>query len=189
MRAFLLTSALGAMLIPAAFAIAQAMAIDIPALISPGIVNTLIGLAAVAPLAAMLCWFMTTTWRPIADFRASQIEFFSGIGFKFTRMRILILATIAGVSEELMFRGVLQTIIDRQLPTAAAIVIVGLLFGLLHARTALYAIIAALVGMYLGLLFFATGSLLAPIITHAVYDLIAFEWTRIAIEARRTEKD
>jgi len=185
MRAFLLTSALGAMLIPAAFAIAHAMSIDIFALLKPGLANALIALAAVAPLAAMLYWFMTTAWRPLAEFRASQIEFFSGIGFRFTRTRIFILAIIAGVSEELMFRGVLQTILDRQTSTAAAIVVVGAVFGLLHARTILYAIIAALVGAYLGFLFVATGSLLAPIITHAVYDVIAFEWTRIAIDKRR----
>lgn len=183
-RAFLLTSALGLMLVPAAFGIAYAMSVDIPAIIKASVASAFMGLAAVAPLAGSLRWFMKTQWRPLADFRASQLQFFSEIGFRLTGPRIVLLALIAGVSEELMFRGVLQTIMDRQLPVAAAIATTSLVFGLLHARTALYAIVAGLVGAYLGWLFWATGSLLAPIVTHTVYDFIAFDWTRIAIDRR-----
>lgn len=183
-RAFLLTSALGAMLIPAAFGIAQAASVDLPALLNASVANALLGLAAVAPLAAALHWFMRTHWRPLADFRESQLQFFSELGFRLTRPRIILLSIIAGVSEETMFRGVLQTIADRQLPVAAAIALTSLVFGLLHARTVLYAVIAGLVGAYLGTLFWATGSLFAPILTHTIYDFIAFEWTRIALERR-----
>ena len=48
-------------------------------------------------------------------------------------------------------------------------------------RTVLYAIIAGLVGVYLGVLYEATGNLLAPMTAHALYDAVALEYTRRAI--------
>jgi hypothetical protein len=47
------------------------------------------------------------------------------------------------------------------------------LFGAAHLITWTYAIIAALIGAYLGLLWMWTGNLLTPKITHAVHDLAA----------------
>ena len=35
---------------------------------------------------------------------------------------------------------------------------------------------AAVVGIYLGLLWLATGNLLVPIVTHGVYDFAALVW-------------
>lgn len=181
-RAFLIAAGIGAMLIPAAFAIAAGLSIDLSALLHFRISDVIFGLAATLPLLALLYGFMIAKWRLLAEFRTSQLKFFSEIGFELTPMRIVALALIAGVSEELMFRGVLQTAADRQLPLVAAIVLPSILFGLLHARTILYAVIAGLVGVYLGVLFWATESLCAPIITHALYDYIAFDWTRRAIK-------
>lgn len=180
-RAFILTAGIGAMLIPAAAAIAAALSIDLAPQFGLGVVSIVCGLLATAPLVALLAWFMKTGWRPLADFRASQLQFFSEIGFELTPRRGAVLALIAGVSEELMFRGVLQTAADRQWPLAAAIFFPSILFGILHARTVLYAIVAGFVSAYLGILFWMTQSLLAPMITHALYDFIALCWTWRAI--------
>ncbi|MCA8894653.1 MAG: CPBP family intramembrane metalloprotease, partial [Amphiplicatus sp.] len=57
-------------------------------------------------------------------------------------------------------------------------------FGALHARTSLYAFIAGMVGVYMGLVFAATDNVLAPIITHAAYDWAALIITQRAIAAR-----
>src|SRR5262249_54526611 len=46
------------------------------------------------------------------------------------------------------------------------------LFGLLHAVTPTYAVLATLMGGYLGGLWMATGNILAPIIVHALYDFV-----------------
>lgn len=143
------------------------------------------GVAATAPLAAFLLWFMNATTPAIVRFRDSQIEFFSQIGFAFTPTRIAIMAIGAGVTEEILFRGVFQTWIYGRTSAAAAILITNIVFGLLHARTALYAIIAGLVGAYLGLVFLLCENLIAPIITHALYDAAALELTRRAISSRR----
>lgn len=144
------------------------------------------GLIATAPLIALLFWFMRTKHGPLASFRESQIEFLANIGFRFTPLRIAIMAAGAGVSEELLFRGVLQIWSDRYLPLWLAIALTNLLFGALHARTALYAVIAGLVGVYLGCIFAYTDNLIAPVITHALYDAVALELARRAIAQRQT---
>jgi len=47
------------------------------------------------------------------------------------------------------------------------------LFGLAHAITSTYAILAGLIGAYLGWLWLATDNLLTPTVAHAAYDLVA----------------
>ena len=143
-----------------------------------------IGVAATLPLVAFLAWFMQSKDPDIAAFRVSQIEFFSQIGFTFTPSRILLMSLGAGVAEEALFRGVFQTFADRNLPVAAAIVLPNILFGLLHARTAMYAAISGGVGIYLGVVFWLSGNLLVPMIAHAVYDVVALAVTRRAIDAK-----
>ena len=54
-------------------------------------------------------------------------------------------------------------------------------------RTALYAIIATLIGIYLGVLFVLTDNLLTAITCHAVYDWVALEYTRRAVIAYRNQ--
>ncbi|GAB4521500.1 MAG: CPBP family intramembrane metalloprotease [Amphiplicatus sp.] len=140
-----------------------------------------LGLAATLPLLGLLIWFMRSQLPAVEAFRRAQIEFFSTIGFAFTPSRIALMAIGAGVSEELLFRGVLQTWAAQFLPLAFAIALPNILFGALHARTIAYAVIAGLVGCYLGALFWLTENLLAPIIAHALYDFVALDVTRRAI--------
>ncbi len=141
----------------------------------------LVGVIATAPLAAFLWWFSNTTLEHFASFRKSQIKFFSEIGFSFTPPRIAAMAIAAGISEELLFRGVLQTWVAGFAPVAIAIIATNILFGMMHMRTALYAFIAGLVGVYLGVLYAVTDNLLAPIAAHTLYDAIALEYTRRAV--------
>lgn len=147
-----------------------------------------IGLAGAAPLVIFLAWFMKTRQATIAAFRESQIAFFADIGFRFTPLRIVLMALFAGVFEELLFRGVLQTAAAAVAPMAVAIIFSNLIFGMLHWRTTLYAVIAGLVGVWIGVLYALTGNLLAPIVTHAVYDVVALAVTAQAIAARNRAK-
>lgn len=89
---------------------------------------------------------------------------------------LLLLASIAGFSEELLFRGVLQPWLESLGSLTTALLISNLLFGLVHAITPLYAALAMLVGLYLGLSLDITGerNVLIPIIMHSLYDFIAF---------------
>lgn len=45
--------------------------------------------------------------------------------------------------------------------------------SLFHLVTKTYAVIATLIGAYLGVIWLAAGNLLAPITAHAVYDFVA----------------
>ena len=89
---------------------------------------------------------------------------------------LLILALIAGIAEELLFRGVIQPWIEQFWGVTAGLVISNCMFGLVHAVTPLYALLAGLVGIYLGLsLNYGTEkNLLVPIIIHGLYDFLAF---------------
>ena len=49
-----------------------------------------------------------------------------------------------------------------------------LIFGVLHTVTRAYAVLATLMGLYLGGLLLVTDSLLVPMLVHAVYDAVAF---------------
>jgi uncharacterized protein len=88
-----------------------------------------------------------------------------------------LLSLLAGVGEELLFRGWLQFGVGQWLfgsPSSIGGLLLGaLLFGVCHAVTRTYAVVAGLVGLYLGLLQIVSGHLLAPMIAHAGYDFIA----------------
>ena len=89
---------------------------------------------------------------------------------------LFILAAIAGFSEEVLFRGVIQPWIEHFGGAMVGLIVSNLIFGIVHAVTPLYAVLATLVGVYLGLSLTITGesNLLVPIIIHALYDFLAF---------------
>jgi membrane protease YdiL (CAAX protease family) len=88
---------------------------------------------------------------------------------------LVYLALSAGIGEELFFRGVLQPWFGQWGP-AAGLIGSNIVFGLAHLITPLYAILAGVTGVYLGLLLDVTGrpNLVVPIVTHALYDYLAF---------------
>ncbi|HEU5040240.1 MAG TPA: CPBP family intramembrane glutamic endopeptidase [Gemmatimonadales bacterium] len=135
--------------------------------------GVLAGIAATAPLLIALRWGLTTRWEPAARFARLVEErvgpLFAGAG----RSELILLALFAGVAEEALFRGVIQGALEARATTGWAIGITALLFGAAHWVTTTYAVLACLIGIYLGVLFHFTGNLLAPITTHALYDLVA----------------
>jgi membrane protease YdiL (CAAX protease family) len=89
---------------------------------------------------------------------------------------LLLLATIAGIGEEVLFRGVIQPWLETSFSVNIALLLSNLIFALLHAITPLYAFLALLMGLYLGLSLDISGErlLLTPIIIHSLYDFFAF---------------
>lgn len=86
---------------------------------------------------------------------------------------LALVAALAGLAEEVLFRGVLQGELARRLPDFLALVLTSAAFGLAHFLTLSYALLAALAGLYLGTLYWVQGNLLVPIVAHALYDLVA----------------
>jgi membrane protease YdiL (CAAX protease family) len=89
---------------------------------------------------------------------------------------LLILSAIAGIGEEALFRGVLQPWLERSWGMNTGLIASGMLFGLVHAVTPLYAVLATLISIYLGLSLDYGGSrnLFTPIIIHGLYDFLVF---------------
>lgn len=92
-----------------------------------------------------------------------------------SRFELVILAAVAGVAEEMLFRGVLQPLIGVGLTSLA--------FGLLHAVSAPYFVVATGFGLYLGWISaeaeVLTGAgLFAPALIHSVYDYVALRRLR-----------
>lgn len=89
---------------------------------------------------------------------------------------LLILAAIAGFSEEILFRGVIQPWMENSWGMQAGLLASSVLFGLLHAITPLYALLATCVSIYLGLFLDYGGerNLLTPVVVHAMYDFLVF---------------
>ncbi len=87
---------------------------------------------------------------------------------------LLLISLLAGLGEELLFRGVLQDALARAFGSPPwALVVASIVFGLAHSITATYVVLAALMGAYFGVLYLSTGNLLVPIVTHAAYDFVA----------------
>ncbi len=88
---------------------------------------------------------------------------------------LVMLAVLAGVGEELLFRGMLY---EGLLPLNlwVAVIISNVAFGMLHALSWNYFITTTTIGFGMHLLagISEPRNLLAPMVAHSVYDLIAF---------------
>ncbi len=90
---------------------------------------------------------------------------------------VFMLSAIAGLSEELLFRGVIQPWMASSWGYATGLVASNIVFGLVHAVTPLYAVVATLVGVYLSMSMNYGGDheLLIPITIHGFYDFLALQ--------------
>ena len=116
-------------------------------------------------------------WRPLVDFVRTVDETVVPLFRACHTMDLALIAALAGLGEEMLFRGVLQRAIIGETPTEfqtwLGIVAAGVVFGMAHRITWTYAALATIIGIYLGWLLEATGNLLAPIAAHGVYDFLA----------------
>jgi membrane protease YdiL (CAAX protease family) len=139
------------------------------------------GVAAAVPLLA--CFFLAVRWpvgplRGIKDFTDRVIR---PLMMTCSLIDLVGIALLAGLGEEMLFRGVLQETFRGPVGMWWAIVVAALLFGIIHAVTPSYAVLAAVDGAYLGVLFWLPeffdehheGNLVVPIVAHAVYDFVA----------------
>lgn len=78
--------------------------------------------------------------------------------------QIIVISAMAGLSEEVLFRGVVQW--------EVGIVAAAVIFGLCHPLGVGYVVYASVLGLYLGLAARLTGGLVAPILAHALYDAV-----------------
>lgn len=100
-----------------------------------------------------------------------------------SRINRFLVCLMAGVGEEVLFRGFIFLAIFEFWPWGlefnmniiVAVVVSSILFGLGHYVTAIYFLITGLLGVAFCLVFLRTGLLIAPLVAHALYDFYAME--------------
>jgi membrane protease YdiL (CAAX protease family) len=87
---------------------------------------------------------------------------------------LAIISLLAGIGEEILFRGVLQA--------RFGIVIASIVFGLMHSVSAAYVIVTIIMGLYIGIIFEFGESLLIPMQLHFIYDFAALVYLKYIIK-------
>ncbi|MEA2724286.1 MAG: protease family protein, partial [Gemmatimonadales bacterium] len=139
----------------------------------PTLASVAIGIVAAVPLLLGLRWTLTTSTKSMRRLVALVVEQLGPLLARRSQLELLLLAALAGIAEEIFFRGVVQIGLARLLPEGVALVVASAAFGLAHFITPAYALLAGLAGLYLGGLLLLQGNLIAPIVAHAVYDAVA----------------
>jgi uncharacterized protein len=139
--------------------------------------DALIGIAAALPPLGLFWFCLVCPWRPFAEIAKITAETLVPLFRDCGLAQLAIISALAGLGEETLFRGVVQAgaalWIGGPNGVWLALLVAAILFGLLHFITPTYAVLAGLIGLYLGGLWLATGNLLTPIVTHAAYDFLA----------------
>lgn len=135
------------------------------------------GVVAIIPLLLLLAWSMRSAWRPLRSLRRffdrSIVPLFQPLSI----VQLAVLSVLAGVGEELLFRGIVQAGISGKLEhsfgPSLALIVAAVLFGFAHALSPAYFVLATVIGFYLGAIWLWTDNLLTPIAAHAGYDFLA----------------
>lgn len=135
------------------------------------------GIVATLP---MLLGLAVVEWIPLRMFRELDAVVDRLIVPMFSKCSLLQMALIsltAGIGEELLFRGLICDGLAAWIGTPAGpwigLALSSLAFGMAHCLTSGYAVLASLIGFYLGALMMWTGNILSPIIAHSLYDFCA----------------
>lgn len=120
-----------------------------------------------------LWWCTWTRWAPLRRLMCEVdqvVVAFAGCSY----LELALVSMLAGLGEEVLFRGVLQAALAQWLEPWGAWIVASGLFGLGHFVTPTYGVVASLFGLYLGALVLLSGNLVPAIIVHALYDFCAF---------------
>ncbi|MEE4304558.1 MAG: CPBP family intramembrane glutamic endopeptidase [Wenzhouxiangella sp.] len=135
-----------------------------------------LGLAGTVPLAAALLAVPAGRWRWLDELTGLVRGFLELLFRNAPPGAVLLVSVLAGVGEELLFRGVVQDGLAASSSPTVGILVASLLFGAAHAVSLPYLAVATVMGLYLGVLYHWSGNLLVPILVHALYDWIAIRY-------------
>jgi membrane protease YdiL (CAAX protease family) len=131
------------------------------------------GVLASAPMLLFFMILLRSRFEALAKIR----EFLDRVIYPLlgacSAWELALISLCAGVGEEVLFREIIQQALSSHFGSLVGIAGASVLFGLAHLITPTYAIVTAVIGVYLGLWFDLTGNLLIPVVTHAFYDFVA----------------
>lgn len=141
--------------------------IELGPLLAVDLKGLAIGVAAVVPMSAV--FFIAP------DLKDRVVDLLGPALAECRLWELMLLAGMAGVSEEILFRGTIEGWLLTYDVVLAAVV-TNLLFGAMHPITVAYFIIATGFGFYFSVLanLGPERNLTAPIVAHTVYDLVGF---------------
>ena len=168
-----------------AWGLARWLEVSPGAYLKPTAGAVLWGLVATAPLLLVLAWMLNSTAAPVRSLVDLVTEQIGPLVSRCTLLELGCLAAVAGVSEEVLFRGVIQPGLRAWMPEAGALVVASAMFGLVHAASRVYALFAAAMGVYLGALFVLQDNLIPPILSHGLYDFVALSAVATRYRNRR----
>ena len=131
------------------------------------------GVLACVPMLLGLVWVVRSRWTPLARFRHTMDKDVAPLFAQCTVFDLVVISALAGLGEEVLFRGVMQTALGGVVGWWMAVAVTSIVFGLAHFVTLTYAVYATLIGVYLGTLLLLFDNLLVPVLAHAVYDFVA----------------
>ncbi len=134
----------------------------------------LLGLAAAVPMVAGLALLERYPVGPLKELSDVVERSLVPLFRQSTVIELAVICALAGLGEEMLFRGVVQAgLAHRWSGPWLALLVASVLFGLAHPITPAYAVVAGVIGGYLGWLLVATDNLLVPIVAHGAYDFVA----------------
>ena len=138
-----------------------------------GVTPALLGILTTVPMLLGLLWLLRTRWGPARRLVSLVTHQLGPLLAGRSKLQLALLALLAGLAEEVLFRGVIQVGLARAFSPPWALLATSILFGMAHFASAAYAVLAGVVGAYLGALFLLQGNLLVPVMAHALYDFVA----------------
>jgi len=138
----------------------------------------LVGGAATLPMLLAARWMTRSRLRPLVRLTDMATELVADLFAGASWWQMLLLSLVAGLGEELLFRGLVQDWVGGRYGPPTGLLVASVLFGLAHPMSRTYAVVAACTGLYLGWLWLWSGNLLVPIVTHALYDFLALLYLR-----------
>jgi membrane protease YdiL (CAAX protease family) len=157
----------------AALALGLGWLLDQPPGFRWSLTGAVLGFLAAAPLLALFQRMLRSRGRwlhPVREFMEDTVR---PVFQDWSLWQLALVSLLAGVGEEWLFRAVIQGWLSHKLGPLPGLGLASVLFGLAHLVNWTYSLLACVIGAYLGLLWLASGNLLVPITTHAVYDLAA----------------
>lgn len=135
------------------------------------------GVLAALPLVALFFVLLHSPVRPLQRIQRFSEEVIRPLLAPCSVIDLIGISCLAGLGEEILFRGVIQEAFTNRINVWVGILVASVLFGLMHSITFTYALLATLMGAYLGWVWmWADHNLLVIVITHALYDFLVLLW-------------
>lgn len=146
----------------------------IPVAWGPGSIHSALGYAVLGAVATYLA-LLTLSQLPgvLSRGLSDQMQALYRFATGFSWPVLVLLSLLAGVGEELLFRGAIQGWLTQHVGPWPAILAASVVFGLVHYLSLTYFLLATALGMVLGITYHVSDNLVLVMLWHAVYDVLA----------------